>query len=233
VTHAELWERLPDAVVAGGPTAGWDRPDTASRYYPSGVCSLAELSRPAACRAAELLVGEGIVPRSVLDVGAGAAPWSLAISARAAGCTVTALDLAPVLKATRSAASAARREAQFRYLAGDMFDVELGGPYDLVLLGNVCHLFSEGRNLRLLRRIRRAVERGGRLAIADVLPAARPDLARRLALYELSLVLRTEHGAVYSFSSYAAWLRAAGFAEIEQMPLGDEQGLTLIVARRR
>jgi SAM-dependent methyltransferase len=182
-------------------------------------------------RAAQLLAGDGIAPRSVLDVGAGAAPWSLAITARASGCAVTALDLAPVLEVTRSAVSAAKREAQYRYVPGDMFDVELGGPYDLVLLGNVCHLFSEERNRRLLRRLRSAVEPGGRLVIVDVLPATRPDLARRVALYELSLVLRTEYGAVYPFSSYAAWLRAAGFAEIEQLPLGDEQGLTLVVAR--
>jgi 2-polyprenyl-3-methyl-5-hydroxy-6-metoxy-1,4-benzoquinol methylase len=150
--------------------------------------------RPAASRAAELLVGDGIVPRSVLDVGAGAAPWSLAVAARAPGCAVTALDLPSVLEVTRSAVSAAGRGTQYRYLPGNMFAADLGGPYDLVLLANVCHLFGAEPNRRLLRRVREAVEPGGRVAIADLLAAGGLDLARRVALYELSLVLRTEQG---------------------------------------
>jgi hypothetical protein len=52
-------------------------------------------------------------------------------------------------------------------------------------------------------------------------------------LCELSLALRTEFGAVHSFSSYAAWLRAAGFRGLERFPLLDRHGLAMVLASRR
>ncbi|MDQ2999102.1 MAG: class I SAM-dependent methyltransferase, partial [Chloroflexota bacterium] len=133
--------------------------------------------------------------------------WSLALAARAPSCRITAVDLPAVLHATRRAVATAGCDAQFAYLAGDCFDVEWGrASYDLAIAGNLCHLFDADANRRLLGRLFDALSPGGRLAIVDVLPNEPFDGPASVALYALGLMLRTERGRVYPFSTYADWL---------------------------
>jgi CTP:molybdopterin cytidylyltransferase MocA len=102
-----------------------DTPDGAADFYPGAVGFLGTMLATAAEHAASLLPAAA----RVLDAGAGAAPWSLAVAARDPACLVTAIDLPEVLPATRRAVTGAGRERQFRFLAGDLFDIELGmGP---------------------------------------------------------------------------------------------------------
>ena len=109
-------------------------------------------------RAAKLLPPAG----RVLDVGRGAAPWSLALVARDPACLVTAVDLPAVVTATRRAVRTAGRQRQFRFLAGDLYDIELGrGVHDLAIAGNLCHLFNGDANRRLLGRLYDALAPGG------------------------------------------------------------------------
>jgi hypothetical protein len=53
-----------------------------------------------------------------------------------------------------------------------------------------------------------------------------------VVLYALGLLLRTTAGQVYPFSTYATWLRDAGFERIERFDLVPSPPLSLITARR-
>ena len=65
----------------------------------------------------------------MLDLGAGAAPWSLALAAADPEVVVTAVDLPAVLPVPGEIVAAAGRDAQFRLLGEDVFTVTLGdGP---------------------------------------------------------------------------------------------------------
>jgi hypothetical protein len=92
-----------------------DTPDGAAALYPGAVGYLGAMLAAVAARAASLLPAAA----RVLDAGAGAAPWSLAVAARDPACLVTAVDLPAVVPATRRAVRDAGRERQFRFLAGD------------------------------------------------------------------------------------------------------------------
>jgi ubiquinone/menaquinone biosynthesis C-methylase UbiE len=165
----------------------------------------------AADAVAELLHGAG----RILDVGAGAAQWSLALARLDPRCRVTALDLAPVLAVTRRAVTEAGFPDQFEYVSGDAFEVSPpNATYDLALLGNLCHLFDGPANRRLFRRLRPAIQDGGRIAVIDVLPAHDPDVRRSVQLYAAGLLTRTSIGGVHSAESYRAWLDEAGFHDI-------------------
>jgi ubiquinone/menaquinone biosynthesis C-methylase UbiE len=168
----------------------------------------------------------------VLDVGAGAAPWSIALAAAGSGVRVTCLDLPQVLAETRRSVAAAGLSERFDYLSGDVFTTTLpAAVYDLVLVGNVCHLFDRTTNEALLQRLRPVLTPGGTLAIIDVLPAADPAARARLALHELGLLLRTERGRVYSIEDYRAWAQAAGFRELSTQRLDGPVGVGLMTAR--
>ncbi|MBI4495219.1 MAG: methyltransferase domain-containing protein [Chloroflexi bacterium] len=225
------WKLLAEVVRGDPPPATGHASAGAEAFYPDVVQFLATLFAPAAERAADRLGGPSL---RVLDIGAGAAPWSRALAARDAECLVTALDLPAVLAVTREAVATAGLGAQFRYRAGDMFAVDwsVGEGYDLAILGNVCHLFDEGANRRLLGRVIDALRPGGELAIVDAIPNEGKDGPRAVVLYALGLLLRTARGQVYPFSTYAEWLHEAGYEAVERFDLNAVGSLTLITGRR-
>jgi SAM-dependent methyltransferase len=225
---SRMWAHLEGTVRTGQPLVRGDTPDGAAGFYPGAVGSLGLMLAPAAEHAASLLPAAA----RVLDAGTGAAPWSLAVAARDPACLVTAVDLPEVLPATRRAVTGAGRERQFRFLAGDLFHIELGhGAYDLAIAGNLCHLFSQAANRRLLDRLHDALRPGGTLAVIDVIPEQQPT-RRWVALYELGLLLRTASGQVHPLAAYLGWLHNAGFEPPEQHRLVGQGQVVLLAARK-
>lgn len=224
------WSRLTEAVRSDRPVVRGDTPSGAEALYPGAVDHLGVLFAGAAEAVADRLA----TPRlSVLDVGAGAAPWSVALAARHADCRVTAVDLPGVLGNTRRAVKAAGLERQFTYLAGDFFSIDLGrARYDLVIAGNICHLFDERSNRVLLARLFGALRLGGRVAVLDELPTEVMDGPRTVMLYALGLLLRSGSGQVYPFSTYAGWLRDSGFEAVNRAEPDPSPLISLITARR-
>ncbi|MFD8499356.1 methyltransferase [Amycolatopsis sp. NPDC059657] len=215
-----LWERLPEVVRTGEPAFESDCAETAGGIYPSMVTFLAALWSRSAAEVARLLPKA----RRVLDVGAGAAPWSIPLASE--HCRVTALDLPPVLKATRQAVNRAGVAAHYEFLGADMFDARLDtGGHDLIVLGQVCHLFDEAACAKLLRHLSPALEPGGTFAVIETLAGS-----TEAAMHDLSLFLRTRHGTVHPPSAYRAWLGDAGLGEVEVAELPD--GMALITARK-
>jgi len=227
---AEGWSRLGDVVRTGTPVIAAHTAAGAGELYPEVVAELSRLFAPAAAEAARLLAPVG----RVLDVGAGAAPWSIALARADAGCQVTALDVPDVLAATRTAVAEAGLSDRFDYLGADIFEVELPeASYDLIMLGNVCHLFDPPTNRRLLTHLRPGLRPGGRLAILDALPSDDPDEHRQLSQYALGLRLRTEAGTVHPLAAYQAWIAAAGYGQLSTVQVSCRPPLSLLTAPAR
>jgi len=225
------WSQLAGVVRSGEPLAKADTADGAAVLYPDLVPLLSALFTPAARRAAQLLAGSGV---DVLDVGAGAAPWSIAAARYSPGVRVTALDLPAVVASTRRAVDAADLGDRFDYLPADMFTCRLpDAAYDVVLLANVCHLFDDAHNRALLQRLRPAVKPDGLLAIIDVLPSPDPAAQRSISLYALGLRLRTSHGAVHPLTAYETWTSNAGFGPLHVEQLSCAPPLYLLACRTR
>lgn len=213
-----FWQELPAVVRTGEPAIQGATAAGATRLYPDVVPMLAEWFAPAAERfAAELSPWTG----RVLDVGAGAAPWTIALTSRNPEVYVTAVDFPAVLTRTRHAVAAAGLGPRFDYLPGDVLDVALPA-HDLAVVGNVCHLFDEAHNRALLAKLHQAARR---VAIIDVLPSADPAVSR----YALGLLARAEGGAVHPLTAYQEWARQAGFAGVTTVPLSSDPPLTLLL----
>lgn len=223
------WSQLSVVVCNGKPLVRADTAVGASDLYPDCLPVLSAMFAPAASRAAQLLAGCGA---DVLDVGAGAAPWSIALATSSPAVHVTALDLPSVIATTQRAVEAANVGDRFDYIPGDMFTCELSqAAYDLVLLANVCHLFDESHNRVLLQRLRSALRPGGLVAIIDVLTSRDPAEQRSISLYALGLRLRTSSGAVHPIAAYETWANDAGFGPLHVEPLSTEPSLTLLTCR--
>jgi SAM-dependent methyltransferase len=224
------WGQLTQAIRDDRPARAGDIPGRAEMLFPEVVAHLGAWFAPAAERAADYLIARG---QRVLDLGAGAAPWSLALAARDPDIRVTAVDVPVVLAVTRQVVASRSYADRFDYLSGDLFTLDLGrSAYDLAIMGSLCHLFDEATNHRLLRRLFDALRPGGTLAILDALPNERLDGPRPVVLYALGLLLRTSRGQVYPFSTYVGWLREIGYESIERMDLSPAPPISLITARR-
>ncbi len=70
------------------------------------------------------------------------------------------------------------------------------------------------------------------MAILDALPAEDRDGPRVVVLYALGLLLRTSTGRVYPFSTFADWIRSAGYEAIKRMDLSGTPPISLVTAWR-
>jgi C-methyltransferase len=94
-----------------------------------------------------------------------------------------------------------------------MFEVPMGGPYDVVVVGNLLHHLSPERGVELLRRVRAAVADDGRVVlvnfVADETPSPQDAGGH---MFSILALLWTHGGQAYRMEEYAAQLGTAGFS---------------------
>jgi len=228
------WSHLPAFLRTDEPMARMDDPRESERHYQTQAQALAWMMAPATEAAATALdIGGGRRGLAVLDIGAGAAGWSLALARRDPATTVTALDWPGVLAIAQQAAAAAGLQERFGAIAGDYRAAALPeAAFDLAILANVTHLETAAGNRALFERVHRALRAGGEIAVIDVFPA-QPAGALPAALYALGLALRTTNGAVHGAADLEKWLIAAGFGECRFIPLpAPPYTMGMLLARR-
>jgi precorrin-6B methylase 2 len=221
-------ERLAGLQVALSRERVGDR--STRDVYPQVVRPLADLVAAAADRASTLLATPGT---HVLDLGAGAAPWSLAVLRREPTATLTAVERPEVVPVTRAAIDELGFASRATVVAADLTAADLPGPADIVLLAHVCHLFDEDGVRTVVERAASRVAPGGRLAIIEVVDApARRELHAALRRYELGLFSRTDAGRVHSLKYLGAICSRAGLAQPTVHQLGLEPPQALLIAER-
>jgi SAM-dependent methyltransferase len=219
---------LAEALHGRPPPDQVDTAGGADARYPDAVGLIGAQLTAAAQQAAARLARPDL---RILDAGAGGAPWSIAIVQQEPTCRVVAVDLPAVLATTRGAVAAAGVADRFDLLPADLFDLPLQPAHDLVIAGNLCHLFAPDRAAGLLHRLAGGLRPGGVLAVVD-LPGDRCDMADlRTAVYALGLTLRTQTGGLHHSDDYRRWLAAAGLVEFDAIPLAPH-GLHLFTSRR-
>lgn len=114
-------------------------------------------------------------------------------------------------------------------VAGDMFD-EIPSGYDVHLFSNVLHDWDRGNVERVLARSFRALAPGGSIAIHDAHINASKTGPLEVAEYSALLMYSTE-GKCYSVSEMSVLLEAAGFTDINYIPMKCHR--SLIAARKR
>jgi 2-polyprenyl-3-methyl-5-hydroxy-6-metoxy-1,4-benzoquinol methylase len=158
-------------------------------------------------------------PMTVLDIAAGHGLFGIEVARQNPEAKVVALDWAPVLDV--ASANAARAGVADRYdtLPGSAFDVDFGGPYDLILLTNFLHHFDRGTCVTLLRKVRGALTPRGRAATLEFVPAEDRVAPPMAAAFALTMLATTVAGDAYTFSELEGMHREAGFARVTAHPI--------------
>jgi len=195
------WVQLPEILASGQPASRDGDPDN-TRYFMEAMRHGAETSAPTI---ADFLLTDTVKWVRVLDIGGGPLIYGSAFAAR--GAKVTVLDLPPVVQLMQEKA----KKAGIDMVPGD-FNLGLPpGPFDLAYLGNICHVFGEGENRELFRKVSQVLVPGGRIAIVDMVRGTNPFAS----VFGVNMLVNTTNGGTWSLEQYTDWLAGAGFIDVK------------------
>ena len=177
------------------------------RVYITGQYEIARLSAREVAKAISL----PSQPSALLDV-AGAHGWfSAELCKRHETLKATVVDLPGSARVGREIIAKAGMSKRVEHREGDMFETDLGGPYDGALVFDIIHHLSAEQVVVLLRRVRTALKPGGTLAVRDMF---RSDAKRQRASAAASgLLFHLTSGAdLHSPDELAGFFSQAGFS---------------------
>jgi SAM-dependent methyltransferase len=181
--------------------------------------SMAPMMAPLAGPLAAIALEEVAGPVHVLDIAAGHGLFGIEVAKLNPQARITALDWAPVLAVAQANAREAGVADRYDLLPGSAFDVEYGGPYDILLLTNFLHHFDPPTCIGLLKKAHAALKPGGRAATLEFVPnedRISPPIA---AAFSLTMLASTAAGDAYTFRELEAMYREAGFGGITAHPV--------------
>ena len=153
--------------------------------------------------------------RNMLDIGGSHGYYSVAICQRHPGLRATVLDLPEAIEHAAPLLAKEGMGERVVHHAGNALTDDLGSEtFDLVLLAQVAHHFTEAQNRALAGKIARALRPGGYYVIQEAIRPARPKSGGSgpfIALFDLYFGLTSESGS-WSFEEMASWQRDAGLS---------------------
>lgn len=209
----EGFEKLTAAVRKGGTavseegTVSYDNP-----IWVEFARSMAPLMQMPAQLLADLAGGDTKKPLRILDVAAGHGLFGLAIASRHPQSHVTALDWANVLKVAEENARKMGLVDRYTLKPGSAFDLDWGGPYDIVLLTNFLHHFDVPTCRKLAAKAYQSLAPGGRALTLEFIPEPDRISPPSTAAFALVMLAGTARGDAYTFAELESIFAAGGFS---------------------
>lgn len=224
----ERWSTLTECVRRGTSVTYQEPEDRDPKWTEAFIAAMHANALQRAPAVAAAIGLEGV--RRMLDVGGGSGAYSIAFAQAAPDLTAEVFDLPRVVRIAERHIARAGLSGRVTTRAGDLRADRFGEGWDLILVSAICHMLSPEENQDLIRRCHAALAPGGRLVIQDFILEPGKTAPRQATLFSLNMLVGTQAGASYSRPEYAAWLTAAGFAEVRYLPLPGPSAL--MVGRR-
>jgi C-methyltransferase len=220
---ASAWEwdalrSLPDAVRYGGTVVAEHAETPQYAYWEDFAAHASAVAAPAAELTSDMLgtwaAGRGRL--DVLDMACGHGLYGYTLAARYPNARVWSLDWPNVLPVALARADRMGIADRVSTIAGDMFEADLGGPYDAVMITNVLHHFSQERATELLRRAAGVLAEDGRIVVVGLTVSDAPPTEDAAGhLFSILMLIWTHEGEVHSLREYQEMLHGTGFTDVE------------------
>lgn len=197
-----MWQNfsaLDEVVRTGRPARrGFDH-----ESFIMGMHNLTVLRTESLIRSIEL---NGI--KSMLDLGGGPATNAIAFAKK--GIRAVVFDLPETIKIAKRVV---RREGVkgVGFISGNFRSDSIGAGYDLILVSQILHAFSEEDNIALLGKCAAALNPGGTVVVQEFPITESRTAPPRSALFSVNMLTGTENGRCYSPREIKRWLVQAGF----------------------
>ena len=169
--------------------------------------------------------------KSLLDLGGGAGSYAMALVQKTPGLHATVFDRPVAVKVARAQARQAGLADRMSVIGGDLFKDDYGGPYDVVFYSNVIHIYGARENLRILKKVKKALRPGGRILVVEYFLGKDHAHPRDVALFNLMMYLFTATGHCYTWDEVSQWLKQIGFARFRRTHVTDRIGILEAVLR--
>ncbi len=215
ISHSEMiWERWAslDRIVKTG------KPSLSPRNHTAFILGMHNL---AVLKAGEIIKSIGLDNvHKVLDLGGG--PGTYAIEMAKKGLDVSLFDLPETMKIARKVAKqAGLGKKSIKYMGGDFLQDDIGKDYDLILISQILHMFSERINMDLIRKCRKALSKNGRIVIHEFFINEDRTSPVYSSLFAINMLVNTSGGRTYSPGEISKWFRRAGFKKVSNKAVAD------------
>lgn len=199
------WTNLAETIRTGSVQAPID--DTVEQFYGPLVQATFATQFRAASRLGLKLGWERLAGLRVLDLGAGCAPWALAVLAQSPDSRAVINDWPAILSLAGKRVREHGQTSRCEFLPGSFHEVPIPEEaFDIVVLGHVCRTEGPALAPGLITRAVAALRPGGKLLLADYFA----DNERRLNPFGvqmgMTMLANTRHGQVLTHEQVCGWL---------------------------
>jgi len=222
----KYWENLTEAVKSGGAVSE----TTTSPENPVWISYASDLGHSPLFTEITQNLSSAFKLRSdqhvkVLDVAAGHGMIGVLFAQQNPSAEIVALDWKPVIQVAKENATKNGVMNRYSWIEGDAFQVDFGVDYDIVLVSNFVHHFDIATNIKLLQKVHKSLKQGGKVAIVDTILNDDQISPPASAMFNLTLVVTTKHGATYTGKEIEIMLSNAAFSNITPHKLTDPNAI--------
>ncbi len=170
--------------------------------------------------------------KKLLDLGGGAATYSIAFAKRYPELQSTVFDVPLTIKVAQENIELNGLQARIKTKKGDFFQDDFGSGYDTVWVSQILHAHGEPKCKQLLGKAYRALEPGGRLIIHDFILSEDRTAPLKSALFAVHMLAATEAGRVYTPAEIMNWLKDVGLTNVDWKQVSDYTMLVEGVKKR-
>ncbi|MFQ5875860.1 MAG: methyltransferase, partial [Dehalococcoidia bacterium] len=170
--------------------------------------------------------------RRLLDLGGGAASYSIALCAANPHLAAVVVDQKEPLGIAGPLVEERGLQDRITLLEGDFFETDLGNGYDVALISGVVLITGEKECHRLFELAYKVLTPGGMVIVQDYMRVDHNPQRQRLdALEDMYVLVAFDSGAGdREGEEVASWLREAGFRDPRMIPLPTQ--LALVTAEK-
>lgn len=195
----ERWLTLPEVLKSGQPVAG----DRFTESVEGFIKAMDIYAKAAAEDVVAFCLKKVPQAKTALDIGGATGTVSKLLAAK--GLKVTLFD-------TPAVAELVKPDLTGIKVVGGDFNLSLpSGPYDLIYLGNITHIYGPQNNKLLFSRCFKQLKPGGLIAILDYVRGVSPSAP----FFALNMLVNTTSGGTWTKDEYYDWLQEAGFTNME------------------
>lgn len=163
-------------------------------------------------------IGRGVVPMlpkmsgKLLDLAGGPGAYAILMAQANEALSCVTVDLPAISAEAAQYVEKFGLSSRIECRAGDYHSDEYeAGAYDFVTIFGALHQESPEDIVDILKRSRRALKKGGRLFVLDMMTDETHASPRFSALFAVNMALTTRNGWVFSDAELKSWMREAGF----------------------